>query len=82
MMGLHITFEQCKWFLKCYWKPEDVKDIQTPTCLTISRLCDKFEADARVQDMHKKQSGGSCKSADGESAQKCYRLSHNPVESL
>jgi hypothetical protein len=38
--------------------------------LTISRLCDKFEADGRVQDMHRGYSGRSYMSAYGRSAGK------------
>ncbi|PNF15959.1 hypothetical protein B7P43_G07473 [Cryptotermes secundus] len=46
-------FEQCKAVLKWYWKYKNIK----PTCRTIARIRDKFEADSTVHDVHKQRSG-------------------------
>jgi hypothetical protein len=29
MALLQLTFEKCKWILKCYWKTENVTEVQT-----------------------------------------------------
>jgi hypothetical protein len=47
-----INVQQCKWILKCYWKVQNMNEVQkhwrnesgTPqTCVAIAQLCDKFE---------------------------------------
>jgi hypothetical protein len=52
MAEVHLTFEQREFILKCYWKFEDVCEVQRPwrrefatepsTRLTISRILDKL----------------------------------------
>ncbi|KAJ4441555.1 hypothetical protein ANN_11411 [Periplaneta americana] len=60
-MTVQLSFDECKWILKCYWKVENVVVVQRrwrvefgtelPTRLTIKRIRDKFEVDGTVQDV-------------------------------
>lgn len=62
-----LNFEQRKFRLKCYWKCENIAELQRqfrakfqtdpPTRLTIARIRDRFEADGTVQDVHNHRSG-------------------------
>ena len=61
-----LSFDECKWLLKCYWKVENVVGVQwcsgakfgtPPTRVTITRIRDKFEVDGTVQDVLKGQGG-------------------------
>jgi hypothetical protein len=66
-MAERLSFEQRKAVLKWYWKCENSKEIQQqwqnefgtqpPTCRTIARIQEKFEADGTVHDVHKQRSG-------------------------
>ena len=59
-MAVKLLFDECKWLLKCYWKVENVVEVQrhwrvefgTPppsTRLTITRIRDKSELDGTVK---------------------------------
>jgi hypothetical protein len=55
---VNLTFEQCKWIIKCYWKMENVTKVQRhwrnkfgtppPTRDMVTKICDKSEADGTV----------------------------------
>jgi hypothetical protein len=67
MAVVRLPFEQCKIILKWYWKSENVCEVQRqwqrefemepPTRLTVARICNKFEADGTVHDVHKQRAG-------------------------
>lgn len=67
MAGKQLSLEERKFVLKCYWKTENAIEVQRrfrrefakplPTCWTIARIRDKFEADGTVQNINKKRSG-------------------------
>lgn len=67
MAGYQLSFEERKFVLKCYWKTENVTEVQRrfrrefdkspPTHRTIARIRDKFEADGTVHNVNKKRSG-------------------------
>ena len=67
-----------KWLLKCYWKFENVVEVQRrlriefgtppPTRVTITRFRDKFEVDGTVQDVLKDWCGRKRSSTDNEGA--------------
>ena len=71
-------YDECKWLLKCYWKVENVIEVQwrwrvefgipPPTRLTIIRTRNKFEVDGTVQDVLKGRCGRKRSSSDNESA--------------
>jgi len=77
MASFQLPFGQRKWILKCYWKTENVFNVQrcrwnefgTPllTQVTITRLRDKFETDGTVQNVNKARSGKSRISTNNES---------------
>ena len=58
MMAGNLGIEQRKWILKQYWKTENAEQVRTawveafntppPTCLTIYRIRDKFDATGSV----------------------------------
>ena len=62
-MVVKLSFDEQKWLLKCYWKVENVVEVQRrwrvglgilpPTRITITRIRDKFEVDGTVQDVLK-----------------------------
>ena len=75
--GGEITFDERKWLLKCYWKLENVYEVQrrwrvqfgTPlTRVTVTRIREKFEFDETVQDVLKGRCGRKTSSTDNESA--------------
>jgi len=59
MALVNLTFEQRKRSLKCYWKTENVTEVQRrwrnelgtpkPTRVTVTKIRDKFEVDGTVQ---------------------------------
>ena len=65
--AVKLSFDELKWLLSCYWKKENVVEVQrrwrvefgTPpaTRVTITRIRDKFEADGTVQDLLKGKYG-------------------------
>ena len=67
MARARLNFEERKFILKCYWKTENISEVQrrfrtefqrdAPTRLTITRLRDKFEEEGTVKDVHKNHSG-------------------------
>jgi hypothetical protein len=67
-----LLFEQCKIILKCYWKFENVCEVQRqwkhefavepPMQLTIACIHDIFEAYGTVHAVHKQRSGRPCTS--------------------
>ena len=76
-MAVNVSFDERKWFLKCYWKVENVVEVQRrwrvefgtpPTSVTITRIRDRFEVDGTVQDVLKSRCGRKRSSTDNESA--------------
>jgi hypothetical protein len=67
MALVNLTLEQRKWILKCFWKTENVTEVQklwrnkfgTPptTRVTVTKIRDKFEVDGTVQNVNKGRSG-------------------------
>ncbi|KAJ4437939.1 hypothetical protein ANN_13878 [Periplaneta americana] len=67
MAEVRLNYEEIKFILKCYWKTENIREVQrrfrlefqrdAPTRLTIARLRDKFEDEGTVQNVHKNNSG-------------------------
>ncbi|XP_076305614.1 uncharacterized protein LOC143222676 [Tachypleus tridentatus] len=63
MEEARLSFEKRKFILKCYWKCENVAEVQRrfrrelqtdpPTRLTITCIRDTFETNGTVQDVHK-----------------------------
>ena len=62
-MEVKLSFDERKRLLKCYWKVENVVEIQRhwrvefgkppPTKVTMTRIRDKFEVDGMMQDVLK-----------------------------
>ncbi|KAJ4436685.1 hypothetical protein ANN_16816 [Periplaneta americana] len=60
-MVVQLSFDEREWILKCYWKVENVVEVQRcwrvefgtqpPTRLTVTRIRDKFEINGTVQDV-------------------------------
>ena len=77
-MVVKLSFDECKWLLKCYWKLEYVVVVQRrwriefgtppPTRVRITRARDKFEVDGAVQDLLKGRLGRKRSYTDKESA--------------
>ena len=69
MAGARLTFEERKSILKWCIRFENVAEVQhqwkrefqtqPPTCLTITRLCDKFDTHGTICDVHRGRSGRS-----------------------
>ncbi|WKY15422.1 hypothetical protein Q1695_000698 [Nippostrongylus brasiliensis] len=67
MSGSRLAFEKRKFILKCYWKYENLREVQRqfaehfskepPTLKTMTRIRGKFEDQGTVMDIHKKRSG-------------------------
>lgn len=80
MSSSRFSFEEKKFILKCYWKYENIAEVQRrfiehfskapPSRPTIARIRDKFEQDGTVHDLHKEHSGRPRTSTDaaGEAA--------------
>ena len=83
--------DEHKWLLKCYWKVENVVEVQRrwrvefgtplPTRVTITRIRDKFEVDGTVQDVLKGRCGRKISSTDNESADAIMQVLHDPQRS-
>ncbi|PSN35681.1 hypothetical protein C0J52_21762 [Blattella germanica] len=68
-MAVKLSFEERKWLLKCYWKVQNVVEVERrwrvefstppPTRVTITRIRDKFEVDGTVQDVLKGRCGST-----------------------
>ena len=77
-MAVKLSFHERKWLLKCYWKVENVVEVQRrwrvefgtppPTRVTITRIRDKFEVVGTVQDVLKARCGRKRSPTDNESA--------------
>ena len=77
-----------KWLLKCYWKVENVVEVQrrwrvefvTPssTRVTITRIRDKFEVAGTGQDVLKGRCGSRRSYTGNESADASCRFLHDP----
>ncbi|KAJ9583140.1 hypothetical protein L9F63_022519 [Diploptera punctata] len=76
-MAVRLSCDEHKCILKCYWKVENVVDVQRcwmvefgtppPTRVTITRIRDKFEDDGTVQDVLEGRCGRKRCSTDNES---------------
>ena len=77
-MALKLSFDEGKWLLTCYWKVENVVEVQgrwriefgtpPPTRVTITRIRDKFEVDGPLQVVLKGRYVRKRSSIDNESA--------------
>ena len=66
-MAVKLSLDERKWLLKCYWKVENVVEVQRrwrvefgtppPPRVTITRIQGKFEFDGTVQDVLKGRYG-------------------------
>ena len=60
---MKLSFDERKWLLKCYWKVENIVEVQCrwrvefgtppPTRVTIKRIRERFEFDGTMQDVLK-----------------------------
>ena len=91
--GKIIPFDERKWLVKCYWKVENVVEVERhwraefgtspPTRVTITRIWDKFEVDGTVQDVLKGQCGRERSSTDNESVDAVMQVfARSPKKSL
>ena len=86
-MAVKFSFDERKWLLKCYWKVENVVEVQRrwrvefgtppPTRVTITRIWDKFKVDGTVQDVLKGRCGRKRSSTDNESADAVMQVLHD-----
>ena len=77
-MAVKLPFDERKWLLKCYWKMENVVEVQRcwrvefgtppPTSVTITRIRDKCEVNGTVHDVMKGRCGRKRSPTDNESA--------------
>ena len=94
-MAVKLSFDEPKWLLKCYWKVENVVEVQwrwrvefgTPpsTRVTITRIREKFEVDGTqtVQGVLKGRCGRKRCSNDNKSADAVMQVfARSPKESL
>ena len=90
---MKLSIDEHKWLLKCYWKMENVVEVQqrwrvefgtSPTTrVTITRIRDKFEVDGIVQDLLKGQCGRTRSSTDNECADAVMQVfARSPNKSL
>jgi hypothetical protein len=67
MALVNLMFEQRKWLLKCYWKTENVTEVQRswrskfgkppPPPVKVGNIRDKFQVSGPVQIVNKDRSG-------------------------
>ena len=92
-MVVKLSFDEHKWLLKCYWKMENVVDVQqcwrvefgtTPsTRVTITRIREKYEVDGTVQQVLKGRCGRKRSSTDNESVDAVMQVfARSPKKSL
>ena len=91
-MAVKLSFDERKWILKCYWKVENVVEVQRrwrvefgspPTKVRKTRIGDKFEADGTVQDVLKGRCERKRSSTDNESADAVLQVfARSPKKSL
>ena len=95
-MAVNLSFDERKWLPKCYWKVENVVEVQRrwrvefdtppPTRVTITRIRDKFEVDGTVQDVLKGRCGRKRSFTDNRSAdavmQVFFFFARSPKKSL
>ena len=77
-MAVKLSFDERKWLLKCYWKVENVVEVQrhwrvefgTPPSIrvTITRIREKFEVCGTVSDLLTGRCGRKRSSTDNQSA--------------
>ena len=77
-MAVKLSIDERKWLLKCYWKVENVVEVQLHwriefgkppyTRVTITRIRKKFEVDRTMQDVLKVRCGSKRSYTDSESA--------------
>ena len=77
-MAVKLTFDDRQWLLKCYWKVENVVEVQRrrrvefgippPRRVTITRIRDKFEVDGKVQNVLK----GRCERKRSPTDNECW----------
>ena len=77
-MAMTFSFDERKRLLKCYWKVENVVEVQRrwrdefgtppPTRVTITRIRDKFEVDGTVEVVLKGRCGRKRSSTGNEIA--------------
>ena len=92
MAEIRLIFEQRKFILKCYWKTENISEIQRQfrmefqrdalTWLTISRMRDQFEEEGTVKDVLKNHSGRPRSSTSLRREGKSSKSSSNRLENL
>ena len=92
-MAVKLSFDERMWLLKCYWRMENVVEVQRlwrvefgtlpPTRVTITRIRDKFEVDEMVQDVLKGRCGRKRSSTDNESTDAVMQVfARSPKKSL
>ena len=92
-MAVKLSFDEYKWLLKCYWKMENVVEVQRcwrvefgtppPTRVTITKIWDKFEVNGTVQDVLKGRCGRKRSSTDNKSADAVMQVfARSPKRSL
>ena len=91
-MAVKLSFDERKWLLKCYWKVENVVEVQQrwrvefgtppPTRVTVTRIRGKFEVDGMVQDVFKSRWGRKISSSDNESADTVMQIFAPPKMSF
>ena len=69
-MAMKLSFDERRWLLKCYWKVENVVEVQArwrvefgtppPTRVTITRIRDKFEVYGMVKGVERSVSKRKC----------------------
>ena len=88
-MTLKLSFDERKWLLKCYSKVENFVEVQVhfrvefgrpPPRVTITRICDKFEVDGKVQDLLKGWGRIKRNSTDNESADAIMQFFARPLK--
>ena len=91
-MAVKLSFDEREWLLKCYWKVENVVEVQrrwrvefgtsSPTRVAITRIREKFEVDGTVQDVLKSLCRRKRSSTDNESSDVIQVFAQSPKKSL